>query len=338
MIRLCSFVAVCLAVGLIALSPGGRADDRKKADAPKAEKADPAKELAAVEKDWAAAQAAFMKAYQEAKTGQERKQVLKEKRPKADSFAERCLKLAEAHPDSPAAIKALFWVLANAGNSDASKKATATLKDSLVARSDLDQLHATLSGVSAYSLAELAPDVAEKVQKHLDHPKAPALLVWVCSATVYGPTPALSKLYNQTVDLLMDKFTDRKELLPLCSLLAMDEDPAWAEKHLRTLYAKNPNDDIRRSAKFSLASVLKNKDAASQPEAEKLFQSVIEELGKNAAKNPIVQQAQAELDDMKVRGLGRPAPEIAGNDLDGKAFKLSDYKGKVVLLDFWGFW
>ena len=48
MIRLCSFVAVCLAVGLIALSPGGRADDRKKADAPKAEKADPAKELAAM--------------------------------------------------------------------------------------------------------------------------------------------------------------------------------------------------------------------------------------------------------------------------------------------------
>ncbi|HMC89988.1 MAG TPA: hypothetical protein VKI17_10595, partial [Gemmataceae bacterium] len=115
-------------------------------------------------------------------------------------------------------------------------------------------------------------------------------------------------------------------------------DPAWAEKHLRTLYAKNPSDDIRHQAKFSLASVLKNKDAASQPEAEKLFQSVIEELGKNAAKNPIVQQAQAELDDMKVRGLGRPAPEIAGNDLDGKAFKLSDYKGKVVLLDFWGFW
>jgi peroxiredoxin len=33
-----------------------------------------------------------------------------------------------------------------------------------------------------------------------------------------------------------------------------------------------------------------------------------------------------------------PAPEIAGEDIDGKKFKLSDYRGKVVLLDFWGNW
>jgi cytochrome oxidase Cu insertion factor (SCO1/SenC/PrrC family) len=36
--------------------------------------------------------------------------------------------------------------------------------------------------------------------------------------------------------------------------------------------------------------------------------------------------------------VGKKAPEIKGEDLDGKAFKLSDYRGKVVLLDFWGFW
>ncbi|MBM4014145.1 MAG: hypothetical protein FJ293_04165 [Planctomycetes bacterium] len=36
--------------------------------------------------------------------------------------------------------------------------------------------------------------------------------------------------------------------------------------------------------------------------------------------------------------IGKPAPEIAGMDLDGVAFKLSDYRGKVVLLDFWGYW
>jgi hypothetical protein len=33
-----------------------------------------------------------------------------------------------------------------------------------------------------------------------------------------------------------------------------------------------------------------------------------------------------------------PAPEIAGEDLDGVPFRLSDYRGKVVLLDFWGDW
>jgi len=36
--------------------------------------------------------------------------------------------------------------------------------------------------------------------------------------------------------------------------------------------------------------------------------------------------------------IGSVAPDIEGNDLDGVAFKLSDYRGKVVVLDFWGDW
>jgi thiol-disulfide isomerase/thioredoxin len=33
-----------------------------------------------------------------------------------------------------------------------------------------------------------------------------------------------------------------------------------------------------------------------------------------------------------------PAPDIEGMDANGKRFRLSDYKGKVVLLDFWASW
>jgi len=36
--------------------------------------------------------------------------------------------------------------------------------------------------------------------------------------------------------------------------------------------------------------------------------------------------------------VGMEVPEVAGEDPDGVAFKLSDYRGKVVLLDFYGFW
>jgi hypothetical protein len=36
--------------------------------------------------------------------------------------------------------------------------------------------------------------------------------------------------------------------------------------------------------------------------------------------------------------VGLTALEIEGEDIDGKRFKLSDYRGKVVLLDFWGNW
>jgi hypothetical protein len=36
--------------------------------------------------------------------------------------------------------------------------------------------------------------------------------------------------------------------------------------------------------------------------------------------------------------VGRTAPEIIGKDLDGKPMKLSAFRGKIVMLDFWGDW
>ena len=36
--------------------------------------------------------------------------------------------------------------------------------------------------------------------------------------------------------------------------------------------------------------------------------------------------------------VGKPAPPTRGTDADGVAFQLSDYRGKVVMLDFWGDW
>lgn len=36
--------------------------------------------------------------------------------------------------------------------------------------------------------------------------------------------------------------------------------------------------------------------------------------------------------------VGNLAPDFTTKDADGVEFKLSDYRGKVVVLDFWGFW
>ena len=51
----------------------------------------------------------------------------------------------------------------------------------------------------------------------------------------------------------------------------------------------------------------------------------------------MAKQFNAQQSQYKVR-LGQPAPDIVMADVNGKVRKLSDLKGKVVLLDFWASW
>ena len=57
-----------------------------------------------------------------------------------------------------------------------------------------------------------------------------------------------------------------------------------------------------------------------------------------ARKKTLGEEAEARLDDMLNLAVGKSAPEIEGLDFNGKPLKLSDYKGKVVVLVFWGTW
>jgi hypothetical protein len=47
------------------------------------------------------------------------------------------------------------------------------------------------------------------------------------------------------------------------------------------------------------------------------------------------EKAKSELYEIRNLAIGKPAPELGGDDQDGKHFQLSDYRGKVVLLYFW---
>src|SRR5262249_11178134 len=51
--------------------------------------------------------------------------------------------------------------------------------------------------------------------------------------------------------------------------------------------------------------------------------------------NPATKEAAAAINKLVV---GAVSPDITAKDTDGKEFKLSEYRGKVVLLDFWGHW
>ena len=57
-----------------------------------------------------------------------------------------------------------------------------------------------------------------------------------------------------------------------------------------------------------------------------------------ARRKTLGQVAEARLDDLHNLAVGKPAPEIKGVDIHGKPLALSDYRGKVVALVFWGTW
>jgi hypothetical protein len=81
--------------------------------------------------------------------------------------------------------------------------------------------------------------------------------------------------------------------------------------------------------------------------AEQQFEFVIAKYGDVHPSGPqkagkpdesLADAARRDLFEIRYLSVGRPAPDIDGDDIEGKHFKLSDYRGKVVLLDFWGQW
>lgn len=61
-------------------------------------------------------------------------------------------------------------------------------------------------------------------------------------------------------------------------------------------------------------------------------------LDKTAKATSSAKEIANELAVLEKVAPGKPAPEIAKNDIYGKPFKLSSLRGKVVLLDFWASW
>jgi peroxiredoxin len=58
----------------------------------------------------------------------------------------------------------------------------------------------------------------------------------------------------------------------------------------------------------------------------------------NFKDNPNVQRFIKQMEDIKPISLGHKAPDFTVAGVDGKPIKLSDYKGKYVMLDFWASW
>jgi hypothetical protein len=135
-------------------------------------------------------------------------------------------------------------------------------------------------------------------------------------------------------------------LMELCRDMGSYTDRG-GEALLRALL-KHDEHRVRGVACLTLGQVLKQRAdevAGEDPraadrlrgESEKLFAGAAEKYAdvKLRYQGTVGQQAKGELYEVRHLVVGKPAPEVEGVDQDGKKFRLSDYKGKVVLLDFW---
>jgi hypothetical protein len=142
------------------------------------------------------------------------------------------------------------------------------------------------------------------------------------------------------------------------------------ETFLRAVQEQNPHRDVRAQACLALARYLANRSqrldlirdqsglarefgdlfgreylaglqrqdrGKAIGEAETLFERAARDYGdvKPPGGSTIGEGAEAGLFEVRRLVVGKVAPEIEGEDQDGRRFKLGDYRGKVVLIDFW---
>ncbi len=123
---------------------------------------------------------------------------------------------------------------------------------------------------------------------------------------------------------------------------------------LRAVMDRNPDKKIQARACKGLASTHRDiaasaerlkKDKTLQENVEKARgKAFLEKVFADADKSKTEAAQLNKLLEGKYAGLvfdtsvGKPAPEVTSVDLDGKKVKLSDLRGKIVVLDFWATW
>ena len=144
-----------------------------------------------------------------------------------------------------------------------------------------------------------------------------------------------SELYVQAVAGLAGT-TEAKDLL---RALKKDDDVLAAptyEKLLSDFFAQCKDADLQADALYARAKSVR---ARAQDEAgDREYVALLEEIEKKFPESKAAKYAAGQLYERRHLSVGATAPDFTTEDVDGVEFKLSDYRGKVVLLDFWGFW
>ncbi len=212
---------------------------------------------------------------------------------------------------------------------------------------------------------ELAPRFFALAEKYPGDPAAIDALTWIASKCLFGPNSerALGKLARD--------YSRSERLRAYCAENSLYGEPFWPyEELLRTILKDNPHREVRARACLALAVYLKmakektethligDSRALSRPpeslanfdrvrdrglanvasESAALFEEVIKRYSDVQLENNLPRNAgsfaEGQLFELRNLVIGAKAPEIEGHDIYGKVMKLSDYRGKVVVLDF----
>jgi hypothetical protein len=221
-----------------------------------------------------------------------------------------------------------------------------------------------------YALAARFLELAEKYPNDSIALEALIHAVWQVNGTPW-PVDLVGEdtARGRAFELLERDHIHSDKLGPLCQRISYGFCKEY-ETFLRAVQAKNPHKSVQATASLSLAHFLNNRLqrldlCREQPElvkvfaelfgkeylaelqrqqrdkvlteVEALFERTAEKYGdvKLPSGDMVAERAKAALFEVRNLSIGKEAPDIEGEDQDGKRFKLSDYRGKVVLLDFW---
>ena len=154
----------------------------------------------------------------------------------------------------------------------------------------------------------------EFAQQHPDDPMAFAAAML---AFKYSRRPATKdNNLGKTLAYLQDYYAARPQVMQLVRTFEANKGPA-GESLLREVLAKNPDHRVQGHACKALSAI--STRAGEKESLHKLLK------GKYADLFP----------DLSV---GKLVPEIEAQDVHGRDVRLSDLRGKVVVLDFWATW
>ena len=164
-----------------------------------------------------------------------------------------------------------------------------------------------------------------------DDDASPKAIAWAAQLGARDPN-----LFPEIDSVIREHFIDLEGLENICLTLSYFDSEATSDL-LNHILKNSGNESAKGAALYSLAKLQANQ--GNNKQAEEYFERVIKEFPEAKARGrSISDMAEGQLFETRNLAIGKVAPEIEGKKADGSDFKLSDYQGKVVVIDFFGHW